>query len=307
MWRDLLMLTRREQVGFLMLTIILLGVIGLFFVRDFSKEEVVSDELQNWLAEVGIKESVTERKSKLDTVFFFNPNIESIQRLQLLGFNNHAIINLLKYREAGGEIKSAAKLKTIYGVDSVLFDKLEAYVLIDDNVGRSFQDAEQGYSHSRSNKKQNSKMMAAQSYVPDKPYQIEINSADTAILTLINGIGPVLSRRIVAYREKIGGYYSVDQLKEVYGLKGEVVDDNRMMLTVDEGLIEPVDISKASIRQMKNHPYLDFYMAKDIYECRKRGQLESIEQFKDSAAFIKADMVKLQKYFIVTEKISANN
>ena len=305
MWRDWLSLSRREQLGFVGLVVILFLVVGVIFMKRPVTEKEIDKQLLNWVESVRLSENVI--KSKKDTVFRFNPNTESVKRLQMLGFSNMAIVNLLKYREAGGVIKSPDKLKQIYGVDSMLFDKLKGYVALD--VKQQKPKEKYGYVSSRGsfNKVQINRVDENEEVSDKVELQLEINTADTAMFALLKGIGPVLSRRIVAYRKKIGGYYSIQQLTEVYGLSQEVLDYNLPYLEVDETAMEPMDISTASLRQMKNHPYLDFYMAKEIYEARKAEQLISIMQFRESDCFQNADTSKLKRYFVVGKEASGEN
>ncbi|MBR8534167.1 helix-hairpin-helix domain-containing protein [Carboxylicivirga sediminis] len=304
MWRDLLTLSKREQLALLTLVVLLVLVGSVFFITPRESKVYVDQELIAWAEGVSVSKDVS-RKTKPDTVFFFNPNHESVSRLQILGFSTHAIINLLKYREAGGKIKTPEKLKSIYGVDSVLYAKLENYILCDDVGQKASYQTKKWLSYAANNivEREDEHIKTHQKtevLVDVRPkLTIEINSADTAMFALLRGIGPVLSKRIVAYRNRIGGYCSVEQLGEVYGLSMQVIEQNREYLKVDDKLVMPMDITKASLKQMKNHPYLDFYMAKDIYEIRKAGQLNSIMQFRDSLSFAKADMQLLARYFVV--------
>lgn len=291
----------------LVLSALILSLAALFWVDKPLEGKVVDEELLTWADSVRFRQQKKFSK-RPDTVFYFNPNVESVKRLQQLGFSNLTIINLLKYREAGGVIRKPKKLQEIYGVDSVLFQKLEKYIQVEQaKVVSSQSKSYVRYEEPKPINRGREEINVSGKKVLAEEFKIEINSADTAVLTLLKGIGPVLSRRIVAYRKKIGGYYSIRQLLEVYGVKEQVIKDNREVLIVDEQLIVPMNVSKASLRQMKNHPYLNFYMAKDIYEARKVGKLVSIEQFCDSAAFVEADMVRLGKYFSVGAETSFDN
>lgn len=304
MWRDLLSLSRREQLGLVGLIGILFVVLALFFLSNPTKEVELDHELVEWSNNVRVAEVIKQSKSK-DTVFKFNPNSESIKRLQLLGFSNLAIVSLLKYREAGGVIKSPDKLSQIYGVDSILYKRLQKYIVLDiKRVGTGSKNKLENVSFNNSHTEEVNEGSAQ----ADKPRLIiEINSADTAMFALLKGIGPVLSKRIVSYRKKIGGYYAIKQLAEVYGLSQKVIDYNLPYLEVDESALQPMDVTSASLRQMKNHPYLDFYMAKEIYESRKEQQLDSIMQFSQSDAFANVDTAKLKRYFVVGKEASGEN
>ena len=296
MWQDLLTLSKRERLGMIGLFIILIMVVLGFFIDLPQKENNLPPELLAWADSVQFIQEVPKVK-KRDTVFNFDPNSASVRELQLLGFSNQAIINLYKYKEAGGQIQSPSKLKSIYGVDSALYGRIESYVSIQAPADRDKSSKKITRSASAGSYAVQAKMNYSESKTND--FIIELNSADTAELKLLKGIGPVLSRRIVSYRKKIGGYYCVDQLSEVYGLSEEVIDINRNKIVVDESLLKPLDVSKGSLKQMKDHPYLSFYMAKDIYEARKENELTSIMQFIHTESFQNADTARLRRYFIV--------
>ncbi len=350
MWRDLFSLSRREQSAFLVVFIGVLLLVGLLLIRSAHKEVMLDPELYAWIESVELKhiEQVNEKQYEC---FNFDPNTVKVKEMERLGFSKTAIINIIKYREAGGHIKTTQKFGEIYGVDSVLFNRLKSNVVIEDRVAdyrriNKALEKEGSFLIDLNNvdsttlvswnvdvqiikdilQKQNDfyfKNRVNKSYllnvytvwqesidtllikrnpkgVNQKKYQIEINSADTAMLALLRGVGPAFSKRIVSYRNRIGGFYQIQQLQEVKGISPVVIEDNLNVLFVDTTLIVPLNLSKASLRQMKEHPYLNFYMAKAIYESRKKGELHSIQQFFSVEAFANIDEELFKRYFIVS-------
>jgi len=132
-------------------------------------------------------------------------------------------------------------------------------------------------------------------------FVIEINKADTSELTLLKGIGPALSRRIVNYRNKLGGFISLDQLLEIYGIMVDVIENNADNISIDTSLIVPLNINTASIRRLRDHPYLDFYKAQEIVEKRKIKPFNNIEELLALKSFTDADWNKVRHY-LSTEK-----
>ena len=102
----------------------------------------------------------------------------------------------------------------------------------------------------------------------ENPARIELNLADSATLIPLPGIGPVLASRIIKYRRLLGGFVSLDQLKEVYGMESYDPDMLWPLVSLDTGLVSGLDINNASYSCLLRHPYLD------------QGEVEAIIQFR---------------------------
>jgi DNA uptake protein ComE-like DNA-binding protein len=103
--------------------------------------------------------------------------------------------------------------------------------------------------------------------------RVDLNRADTAELQKIPGIGSVFSRRIVGYRNRLGGYSSARQLCEI-GLDTAQFDP---WFTLSPADIRRINVNAATVGRLMSHPYIDFYQAKAIVDCRKaNGPLRSL-------------------------------
>lgn len=108
--------------------------------------------------------------------------------------------------------------------------------------------------------------------------KLNLNIATATQLQKINGIGPVLSERIVKYRDYLGGFTSNDQVREVYGLKPEMVE-KLSAITFVEGGIVPIELNTDSIKLLAAHPYIDYKLARSIINYRKvHGNYTSPEE-----------------------------
>jgi competence ComEA-like helix-hairpin-helix protein len=106
---------------------------------------------------------------------------------------------------------------------------------------------------------------------------IDINTADSAAWVALNGIGPGFAKRIMTYREKLGGFYQVDQLKEVYGLDSLWVKENKALLKVGAGVYRFLAINQVEWKDFK-HPYLPYGQSKLVLAYRKQhGGLKDFE------------------------------
>lgn len=100
---------------------------------------------------------------------------------------------------------------------------------------------------------------------------VELNEADTISLQMLYGIGPTRARRIVEYREKLGGYREVRQLLEVYGISAELLGEIAPHLVIDTTDIRKIDINSVTIKQLIRHPYIEYNQARDIVRLRSKG------------------------------------
>lgn len=101
-------------------------------------------------------------------------------------------------------------------------------------------------------------------------FVVEINGADTTDLKELKGIGSTYARRIVKYRELLGGYRSCEQLKEVYGMTDSLYALIAPHLKVDVSEVRKIDLNAVTLDQLKRHPYLDYYQAKAIVRYREQ-------------------------------------
>ena len=98
---------------------------------------------------------------------------------------------------------------------------------------------------------------------------VELNSADTTRLKMLRGIGSGYAKMIVAYREKLGGFYKAEQLLEVYKFPDETYQKIKHQLSVDTTLIRKIKINQATVKELKSHPYISYYQALSIVENRE--------------------------------------
>jgi competence ComEA-like helix-hairpin-helix protein len=106
---------------------------------------------------------------------------------------------------------------------------------------------------------------------------IDINTADSTAWVALNGIGPGFAKRIITYRDKLGGFYQVDQLKEVYGLDSIWVKENKALLKVGAGVYRFLKINQVEWKDFR-HPYLPFGQSKVVLAFRKQhGPLKDFE------------------------------
>ncbi len=219
--------------------------------------------------------------------FIFDPNTADSSMLMSLGFSSYAARNIVKYRKSGGVFYSGSDVAKIYGIDTATFNELLPYIHID-----TMALAKRYTSYYAEDKKEN---LYPKKYLTDTV--IELNMSDSTLLMKIPGIGRGFAYRILTYREKLGGYHSMSQLKEVEGVSDSVYTSWEKWLRVDSCLVRPLHINEASLTKLYRHPYIDFYQAKVIKELsREYGHIDGWEQFCLLEEFTESDFKRLRPY-----------
>lgn len=126
---------------------------------------------------------------------------------------------------------------------------------------------------------------------------VELNSADTTLLKSLKGIGSGFAKRIIKYRDQLGGFVAIDQLMEVYGLSQETYNLNLKRMEVDPNLIKKLNINELSVSELKVHPYIDWNVANSIVQIRNNyGKFAGIEDIKKSVLVDEVLFDKLKPY-----------
>ncbi|NDV70055.1 helix-hairpin-helix domain-containing protein [Dysgonomonas sp. 25] len=125
---------------------------------------------------------------------------------------------------------------------------------------------------------------------------IEINTADTTLLKQIPGIGSSYSRRIVNYRNSLGGYVRIEQLREVWGLDEDLYQRIKPYITL-EGNPKRIRINSLPEQELRKHPYISYKQAKVIADIRQRkGKIASVNRLSLLEEFTEEDIVRLKPY-----------
>jgi len=126
---------------------------------------------------------------------------------------------------------------------------------------------------------------------------IELNTADSVKLTELPGIGNSFARRIISYRERLGGFVRKEQLREVFGLDSEKYAAMRAQITVDPSLIKKIPINTVTFEQLSHFPYLSYKQMNAIIQFRKQhGEYESLADLKNIAIMDDATLEKIKPY-----------
>lgn len=132
---------------------------------------------------------------------------------------------------------------------------------------------------------------------------IDINSADTNQLMRLPLMSSYCAGMIVRYRKKLGGYYSIHQLKEVWGMDSIMFNADVNKVWVDTSLVHKLNINTADIKQLEYHPYIKYYLAKAIVNYREQhGLFSSLNDLHKMAAIDDSAYSRIIPYLTVGNK-----
>lgn len=185
------------------------------------------------MARAHTKKFQPKRKKKQKRVTLdlktFNPNTADSISLIKLGLRSYGVSNLIKYRRTGARLNTCEDLKRIYGISERDIERILPYCEIPKPAPRV---KRKTYKKKSFQKKSYDESPSKKYAQRQKPNNININEATAEDLQAIRGIGPILSQRIVKFRNSLGGFRSIEQLYDVYGLDREVIDKNLSIINL---------------------------------------------------------------------------
>ena len=126
------------------------------------------------------------------------------------------------------------------------------------------------------------------------PEPLDLNMADSTELVRLPGIGAATAMKIIRYRERLGGYTEITQLAEIDGLPDSLM---KWFIITDTIPVSRIAVNKATLAELRRHPYIDFYQARAIVEFRnERGTIKSPEQLSFMEEFTAQDLIRLKPY-----------
>lgn len=292
---DYLSFTRKERIGVLTVLLLVLSifflpkVVGVSNLKNTSKADTAwvtalqkleraEDSTQNLnsyasenAANYQYDRQVKNYGKNKAELFFFDPNNLSDKEWQRLGLREKTIHTIQNYLRKGGHFRKPEDLQRIYGLFPNEYERIAPYIKINEpNKPKNNENF-----HNYSNESMPSKTKSSRYSI------IEINTADTTAFITLPGIGSKLSARIINFRDKLGGFYSVDQVGETFGLPDSTFQKIKPYLQLENTFIRKININTASIDELKAHPYIRYSLAHPIITYRnEHGPFEKVGDIK---------------------------
>ena len=238
-------------------------------LAEMLKMKHALKEEQEGSSELSSSNSRIKSAKQSITPFTFDPNRIPADSLAMLNLPPFLRQNILKYREAGGYFKSREDLKKIYGMDSTIFHQLEKYIRLKPSVKKTDAEGKVKWDSTFFRKE-----------APEQGMDpLELNTADSIELRTIPGIGLSYSRRIIKYRDLLGGYYSKEQLMEIYGMDSARFVSLCQYTLLDSLNIKKINLNQASYKELISHPYITKSASYAILQYREFS--DSIEHIDE--------------------------
>ena len=301
MWKDFFYYSKSERRAVFVLSFLIVSLLVAIMLAPDKKKEVeevslivdtviVSDkaEVDSFRRVVKQRETVklARKKSASQKVVLapFDPNTADSIELLRLGLSPYVVRNVLRYREKGGRFTTPESFARIYGLEAQQFETLRSYIRIAEPVRQRTDSFRQVVKDS-----------IRFTYKYPKGTLVDVGVADTAELKKIPGIGSGISKAIVGYRNRLGGFYSLEQLREVRFVTPEMME----WFKLDSVSIRPLPVNRAGLDRLRAHPYLNFYQARVIVEHRKKhGEIKSLSQLSLYEEFTEKDLERLSAYLL---------
>lgn len=266
---DYFSVSEKEANGFIILSGIMLLFLAFPYWYRIFYQQYRATESQLVLISTTDASNCSDESSSF---FPFDPNTASKEDLSTLGLPVALAQRIEKYRNAGGKFKVKSDLKKIYGFPEEVYDRLYEFIQLPDSI-----------------------VVIKKTPLKEPLYtsKIDINRATARELQRLKGIGPVLSGRIVKYRDLLGGYVSIDQLEDVYGIQTETLDKVKSQLFVATDFLP----KQINLHNNPYHPYLTSQQRKCLSTIRKKHPDISGGALFDSCQFSAEDRKRINPYW----------
>lgn len=259
--------TSSQRTAIFMLFVLIIVFQMFYFFVDFSCFSKEPAESEKWLSLQTEIDSLKHEKQKyVSKIYPFNPNFISDFKGYRLGMSVQEIDRLLVFRKENKYVNSAEEFQNITKVSDSLLSIISPYFKFPDWVNQKKKlDNYVNYSNKSYAKK-------------TKVVILDINLATKEDLIKIYGIGEAISARILKQRESLGAFVSMEQLKEVWGLSPEVIENlNTHFKILALPDIKKIDINYASVKELSQFPYFNYQLAKQIVTFRSmNGDIKNV-------------------------------
>ena len=205
--------------------------------------------------------------------FPFNPNTITEDEWRQIGLTDRQIRNIMNYKAKGGKFYSKNDLGKLYTISEEEFAQLEPFIVLPE-VSRS---------KNTKSSEQSSVSTGSTTAKPEKKAIpiVDLNTVDSVTLVELPQIGGYMASRILEFRDKLGGFVDLEQLRDVKGMDEARFTTIRPYIKIGEAETLKIDVNRADFKTLVHHPYLSYEQVKRIFNQReKRGMIKNWTQLE---------------------------
>ncbi|TRX42411.1 helix-hairpin-helix domain-containing protein [Flavobacterium restrictum] len=281
--KDYFKFSRQQRVGILFLFAIIISLQMACFFVDFNVVFKQEPQQQQWLSLQTKMDSLkSATQNAISKPYVFNPNFITDYKGYKLGMSVAQIDRLLAFRKQNKYVNSPEEFQAVTQISDSLLWAISPYFEFPDWVSQKKEFKEyKKYDNTAFTKK-------------EKIVILDINQATQADLIKIYGIGEAISERILKQKETMGGFVSMEQMKDVWGLSPEVIQNlETHFKVIQPPFFNKIDINNASMKELSQFYYFKYPLAKQIVIYRSmNGEIKNIE-----------DLIKIKGFPVDKAKI----
>ena len=249
--KSILSYSKSQRIGIIFFFLIIILAQGIYYFYDFNTIIPANKRQAEWLANQSVIDSVKfQSKDFKPTIYTFNPNFITDFKGYKLGMSVEEIDRLLAFRKQNKFVNSAAEFQTVTKVSDSLLKAISPYFKFPDWVN-------------------NKKQFATTLEKEEKITVLDINQVTKEDLMKIKGIGAGYSERILKEKETLGGFVSMEQMQEIWGLSPDAIESlNKNFKVGQNPIVKKIDINNATVKELAQFHNFRTALAKEIVAYR---------------------------------------
>lgn len=232
----------------------------------FNKESPEENDYTNYYQP---SEKNYYNKQPQGELFYFDPNTLPADGWKKLGVREKTITTIQKYLSKGGKFYKPEDIGKIWGLHEDEINRLIPFVRIEQKNNDKYVSSENKEFNKQVERSNYSKTI------------VDVNTADTSAFIALPGIGSKLANRIILFRDKLGGFYKIEQVAETYALPDSTFQKIKDKLVINNPAVKKININTATVDELKTHPYIRYNLANAIVQYRSQhGDFIAVSDLK---------------------------
>ena len=272
------------RLGKNLTTLIVVTALAIFFYVYKPQKPVeytASDSLVNQPTQ-----TVSTIAHQPDTIV--DPNTATVDELMRIGMSQKQASQCVNYRTKGGVFKKKEDLKKLYSIHETDYARIEQRIEICSPKSVAKRQPEQFFKPSQEHK------------IKSVPHRVNLNTCDTNDLKQLPQIGSFRAKKIIEMRDRIGGFYTIDQLRAIYSLDSVTISSIAPYLVIDTSSIQKININTATFKELNAHPLVSYEQTKKIFNYKRIvGTIKSPNELQNNN-ILTAEEYAILRFYLKT-------